>query len=432
MWSGSALRPTGRVRKGDTLLYPWGVRERVSGAVQSLWRRVNADLVLWSGVALPLIAAWLDDLIDLVIRPLFSPSEHSAGLDPLAMLSGTAVVGLALALLTRRATPTVLMAGGLLAPVVVPAVAWLRPTDVGWGAVLTALETVGLLVVLATVVSRGRPLLAVATTTLFFVVAAVVVRDHNGNLTGLFFGIVLFGLVGLYLRLRAAQRRNHAEQARHQERMAMSRDLHDTVAFHASGIAVQVQALRHTPDLPTEAVRDALPDIEDAATQTLDSTRRMVRTLREPHSVRVRPVDPAAELRELRRPKSDDHPRVEVELHGPVADLPTEIGTAVTSVAQESVTNAVRHARHASLVRARVNVRSDSVELEVDDDGAGKGSLFAHGHGYGLVGMAERVRLLGGELDAGPAQQHRGWRVHAHLPLSSTRAVRRNTGREIE
>jgi len=83
-------------------------------------------------------------------------------------------------------------------------------------------------------------------------------------------------------------------------------------------------------------------------------------------------------------------------------------------VAQESVTNAQRHARKVRLVQVVVDGTDGDVRLRVSDDGeqvsAAPGSL-----GYGLVGMSERVALLGGTLRAGPGPE-RGWQVEATIP----------------
>jgi signal transduction histidine kinase len=76
------------------------------------------------------------------------------------------------------------------------------------------------------------------------------------------------------------------------------------------------------------------------------------------------------------------------------------------------VTNARRHARHATRVDVRVDADERSVRLRVSDDGD---SRAAGSPGYGLVGMAERAGLLGGTCAAGP-NPDRGWTVTAVLP----------------
>ena len=90
------------------------------------------------------------------------------------------------------------------------------------------------------------------------------------------------------------------------------------------------------------------------------------------------------------------------------------MGAAIYRLAQESVTNAVRHARHATRIIVRVAVEGDRVHLTVSDDGE-VAAPSASAPGYGLVGMTERATLLGGTLQAGPTRE-RGWTVDAVLP----------------
>ena len=107
-------------------------------------------------------------------------------------------------------------------------------------------------------------------------------------------------------------------------------------------------------------------------------------------------------------------PLVEVTLTGELQDLSPSVEAAIYRLAQESVTNARRHARHATRVSVRVAGEADRVLLTVDDDGS-TGSPHRSPDGYGLVGMRERATLLGGTFAAGPIAD-RGWRVEANLP----------------
>ena len=108
-----------------------------------------------------------------------------------------------------------------------------------------------------------------------------------------------------------------------------------------------------------------------------------------------------------------DSLRVEVELRGDLTDLTPAMEAALYRVAQESVTNAQRHAQLATRVEVTVTGNTADVQLTVSDDGAHTTS--PHPPGYGLIGMTERVTLLGGTLTAGPGAD-RGWRVRAVLP----------------
>ncbi|HXH97097.1 MAG TPA: ATP-binding protein, partial [Gaiellaceae bacterium] len=107
---------------------------------------------------------------------------------------------------------------------------------------------------------------------------------------------------------------------------------------------------------------------------------------------------------------------VELLLAGAPVPLPQGIDLSVYRIAQEALTNVLRHAGPA---RAQVTVRyrDAAVELEVVDDGSGGGN--GGGTGHGLVGIRERVAMFGGELEAGP-REGRGFAVRARLPVGTT------------
>ena len=92
---------------------------------------------------------------------------------------------------------------------------------------------------------------------------------------------------------------------------------------------------------------------------------------------------------------------------------------AVYRIAQEALTNALRHARSATHVAIDLSRAGDSVRLRVTDDGLTHPGSVAP-PGFGLTGMAERAQLLGGSLQAGPAP-HGGWVVEAVLPVEVSR-----------
>lgn len=97
---------------------------------------------------------------------------------------------------------------------------------------------------------------------------------------------------------------------------------------------------------------------------------------------------------------------------GEVGDLPPSVGSAIYRLAQESITNARRHANHVEVV---VSADDACVRLSVRDDGDTAALHPLPSPGYGLTGMIERARLLGGTCEAGPAPD-RGWTVTATLP----------------
>jgi signal transduction histidine kinase len=111
---------------------------------------------------------------------------------------------------------------------------------------------------------------------------------------------------------------------------------------------------------------------------------------------------------------------VTVTVSGEVDELRPSVDAACFRLAQEAVTNALRHARRASEVRVRVDSGDDLVRLTVVDDGETGGASTPPAStppasGFGLIGMAERAALLGGTFTAGPSATG-GWAVEATLP----------------
>ncbi len=218
--------------------------------------------------------------------------------------------------------------------------------------------------------------------------------------------------LGAALRYRSGARARELDQAKLLERERLARDLHDTVAHHVSAMAIRAQAGLATAGTNPAAAVDALRLIDAEAARALDEMRAMVRILREDRPAALEPNPRVTDLARLAA-RSRTGPSVEVEVSGDVEDLPPPVGAAIYRLAQESVTNARRHARHATRIEVRVAADDTSVRLRVSDDGD-TGTLRPAG-GYGLVGMTERAGLLGGTCEAGP-NPDRGWTVTAVLP----------------
>ena len=222
--------------------------------------------------------------------------------------------------------------------------------------------------------------------------------------------------LGAAIRYRAKIRIRDIDQAKAREREQLARELHDTVAHHVSGIAIQAQAGRAIAASHPERAVEALAIIEDAATRTLTELRAVVGVLRATQDTEFAPQPGVAEVEQLAT-DGQTRPCVEVTLSGEFDDLSPAVGAAIYRLAQESITNARRHARHATQVTVAVTGDADQVRLTIDDDGSAAGGRAPAG--YGLVGMRERASLLGGTFHAGPAAE-RGWRVEAVLPRTGT------------
>ncbi|GAA2092978.1 sensor histidine kinase [Aeromicrobium tamlense] len=318
----------------------------------------------------------------------------------------------------------------------VPALLWRRShplpaASVGWGVagVLSVLQLtadtsdlglysmLGVLVLLYSLVRWGSGREIAAGSAFVMVVAVLGMIASSAGFADVFGGSVLLLLVvalGAVFRYRADLWSRQQREIRNQERVALARELHDTVAHHVSAIAVQAQAGGVVVGSQPEKAAEVLTAIEAEASRTLAEMRSMVRLLREEESVDYAPQRGVADLPALAR--VDTTLAVEVSLDGSLTELARPVDAALYRLAQESLTNAVRHARGATRVAIDVHREGDAVRLRVSDDG--RIETEAPEPGFGLLGMAERAQLLGGSLSAGPGPEG-GWVVEAALPLKA-------------
>ena len=222
---------------------------------------------------------------------------------------------------------------------------------------------------------------------------------------------------GWYLRILDARQRQQAQEVRHQERLAIARELHDVVAHHVTGIVVQAQAAQLVAAEHPDAAQRALDRIVRAGGDALAAMRSMVGALRDESTDAE--LDPAASIDALRAMANmsvTDRHELPVRL---AVDARTEAvpGTVIASIhriAREAVTNARRHSVGATNIDIDVRCGDGVVHLLVTNDG---GQVSRSPGGFGLRGMAERAAAMGGEFDAGPLPTG-GWRVAARLPVT--------------
>ena len=218
-------------------------------------------------------------------------------------------------------------------------------------------------------------------------------------------------LIGALRRERVASRSREFAAIRAQEREALARDLHDTVAHHASAIVIRAQVARMAPD-DTARVSESLEVIEREASTVMDDMRSLVGVLRGPAD-----YAPSPGLAEIEALATHGPPAVAVAVRAP-ASVPSIVATTLFRIAQEAVTNARRHARAVTTIDVSVTHDAASAHLTVIDDGQPAASASTGGHG--LRGMGERAELLGGTVDAGPRPEG-GWMLRATIPLRGTR-----------
>jgi signal transduction histidine kinase len=199
------------------------------------------------------------------------------------------------------------------------------------------------------------------------------------------------------------------------ERARIARDLHDVVAHHVSAIAVQAETARLTiDDLPEEG-RAQFAAIGDTARDALGEMRRLLGVLRADGNGEAEraPQPGLALLEELVETARGAGSEVRLTVAGEAATLPPGVDLCAYRILQEALTNARRHAPGAD-VEIELGYASEALRLRVRDHGPGPGEGDPDGHG--LLGMRERVLMVGGTLSIGPAPDG-GFAVEAELPL---------------
>jgi signal transduction histidine kinase len=222
-----------------------------------------------------------------------------------------------------------------------------------------------------------------------------------------------------------AEREAQAQRAAAAERTRIARELHDVVAHSVSVMTVQAGAARRVLDQAgaDPDVREALATVEATGREALAELRRAVGVLREDdESAGTAPQPGVADLPALVARAREAGLSVELEVEGEPRPLPSGVDLSAYRIAQEAITNAIKHAGPA-LARVLVRYGADALEVQVVDDGRGAAADPAPpGGGNGLVGMRERVALFGGELRAGP-RPGGGYEVKARLPFSAASPV---------
>jgi signal transduction histidine kinase len=221
----------------------------------------------------------------------------------------------------------------------------------------------------------------------------------------------------------AIERERNAAQAVVRERMRIARDLHDVVAHHVSLMGVQAGAARRMVDGSPEKATHSLVAIEESARQAVEELRRMLGTLREAGDDPIvdgtaLDVDGPSTLRLSSIPGLVEHASTAgldatYLTVGTVREVAATLESTLFRVAQEAVTNTLKHASPGARLDVRLRFLDDAVELEVTDDG-GAARAGTTGAGLGLIGMRERIAAVGGTLETGPRARG-GFLVRARI-----------------
>jgi signal transduction histidine kinase len=250
---------------------------------------------------------------------------------------------------------------------------------------------------------------------------------NAGVLIQVVLGVIIVWSAGYIVR----QRRKYAielqveaaSKAVAEERLRIARELHDVVAHSMSVIAVQAGFGQYVIESQPADASAALGAIQATSREALEEMRRMLGVLRQADAP-LYPEPGLAELDRLLERTRGVGVEVALERLGPPRELPASIDLSAYRVIQEALTNVVKHAR-ASKCGVLVGYEPDALVISVTDSGAGVPAMTGAGNvhdpdaagGHGIIGMRERVTMLGGQFSARPLPGY-GFQVKARFPLA--------------
>ncbi len=313
-----------------------------------------------------------------------------------------------------------------------------RPAAAAWGlaVVVSTLSSAPYILQLDPLPQLGTAAAVLASSAVMFAVPTAI---------GLYLGARRAYVTTLLERTAALERERdllqrerdlQAEQAVAVERTRIARELHDVVAHHVSVMVIQAGAAEGTVPPEDAAAHQALGTIAQTGREAMSEMRRLLSLLRSegPDGGHAQTGGSVPEAR-TPQPGLGNLPALVARIQeagvdviyaisGQPRPVPQAIELSASRVAQEGLTNTLRHAGAGAHARLEVRYRPQALTIEVTDDGggeaAGQESSAPETPGHGIVGMRERVALFGGSLDAGPLHG-KGYRVRAVFPLEQVR-----------
>lgn len=220
------------------------------------------------------------------------------------------------------------------------------------------------------------------------------------------------------------EREAQAKVAVAAERARIARELHDVVAHNVSVMVVQADGAAYVLDTAPEQAKKALETISSTGRQALAEMRRLLGVLRTGEHKEVGEYVPQPDVEQIdeliEQCRTSGLP-VDFKVEGTPRPLPSGVELTAYRIVQEALTNTRKHGGPNTGASVRLVYFDDGLGLLVEDDGKGAPhELYeeggADGQGHGLIGMRERVGMVGGTLDAGP-RPGGGFRISALLPL---------------
>jgi signal transduction histidine kinase len=206
------------------------------------------------------------------------------------------------------------------------------------------------------------------------------------------------------------------------ERARIAREMHDIVAHNLTVMIALADGATYAMEDAPERAAQATMRVSATGREALVEMRRLLGVLRDESS--AQPLEPQPSLDRLDELLARVHAAgipVTMDLDGDPHELADGVQLTVFRVAQEALTNTLKHADRPACAHLALSCRSGQVELEVTDTGGGR--AVAGSGGRGLHGMRERASTYGGKLEAGPRPQG-GWRVHLWLSTDAEGALR--------
>ncbi|MFI6039365.1 sensor histidine kinase [Streptomyces sp. NPDC051315] len=220
------------------------------------------------------------------------------------------------------------------------------------------------------------------------------------------------------------EREAQAKVAVAAERARIARELHDVVAHNVSVMVVQADGAAYVLDAAPDQARKALETISSTGRQALAEMRRLLGVLRtgeHQEGGEYVPQPDVEQIEDLVEQCRGSGLPVDFKIEGTPRPLPSGVELTAYRIVQEALTNTRKHGGPNAGASVRLVYFDDGLGLLVEDDGKGAPhELYeeggADGQGHGLIGMRERVGMVGGTLDAGP-RPGGGFRISALLPL---------------
>lgn len=308
-----------------------------------------------------------------------------------------------------------------------------------------------MLVIIYTVSVQGRPRWASRLALIGGILAAPLAQvrwlmDGGSVATRIFFTVVLSvpfvlaWVLGDSMRTRRAyfdqleerasrlerEREAQAKVAVAAERARIARELHDVVAHNVSVMVVQADGAAYVLDAAPDQAKQALETISSTGRQALAEMRRLLGVLRTgdaKESGEYVPQPDVQQIEDLVEQVRRTGTTVDFRIEGTARPLPSGVELTAYRIVQEALTNSRKHGGPDVGTSVRLVYFDDGLGLLVEDDGRGATHEMyedggADGRGHGLIGMRERVGMVGGTLDAGP-RPGGGFRISALLPLKS-------------